>query len=195
MKNTRSIIIQTAFEAIHKNGFHQLRIDKEIAKLGITKGAFYHYFNNKGELLKAVISEILGPGFVKPWKSLAHSEEHIIDSIQHLLQNHIDQSSLAEIKYGCIYNNLVHEVSVELPEVREVLLQYFEEILAYLEQAIERGIEKKQIKPTLKSNDLSLLIMSVYNGSNSMNKLYQKSFPYKKSIKAIILLLESIRNE
>jgi len=195
MKNTRSIIIQTAFEAIHKNGYHQLRIDKEIAKLGITKGAFYHYFSSKVELLKAVISEILGPGFVKPWKALNQSEEHIIDAIQHLLQNHIDQSSLAEIKYGCIYNNIVHEIAVEMPAIREILQTYFEDILSSLEQAIEKGIVKGEIKATLKPNDLSLLILSVYHGSNSMNKLFQKSTPYKKSIKSIILLLESIRNE
>lgn len=193
MKNTRSIIIQTAFEAIHKNGYHQLRIDKEIEKLGITKGAFYHYFNSKQELLSAVVIEKLGPGFVKPWTVLSADETNILDAIQTILQTHIDQSSLSGIKYGCMFNNLVHEVSVDMPEIRDSLFSFFKQVDEILETSISKGLKNKQIKPFVGSHELALLILSVFNGGNSMNKLYQKSSPYKQSIKAIIILLETIR--
>ena len=66
MKDTRNLILQTSFEAIHKHGYNGTRIDKELEKIGITKGAFYHYFSGKEDLLVTVIKEILGPSFVKP---------------------------------------------------------------------------------------------------------------------------------
>ncbi len=195
MKNTRNIIIQTAFEAIQKNGYHQLRVDKEIVQLGMTKGAYYHYFSSKKELLRAIVTEILGPEFVKPWKALSAGQGHIIDQLQGVLQQHIDQSSLTEIKYGCIFNNLVHEIAHEFPELRGILHTYCQEILELLENAIRKGADKGEIKSLIKPKDLAFLILSVYNGGNSMNKLFQKPTPYKRSLKSIILFLETLRNE
>lgn len=195
MKQTKSIIIQTAFEAIHKNGYYQLRIDKELMKLGITKGAFYHYFNGKEALLAQVIDEILGPKFIKPWNGLNPASNNVLDQIQTVLQEHIDQSSMSEIKHGCVFNNLVHELSAEMPAIRDQLRGYFNQVNNSMEQAFVYGIEQKQIKPILSAKQLTVLIMSIYNGSNSINKLYLSPEPYKQAIKSIIILLESIRYE
>jgi AcrR family transcriptional regulator len=49
-KVTRNKIVQKCFEAIAEHGFCTLRTDKEIQRLKITKGAFYHYFPGKMEL-------------------------------------------------------------------------------------------------------------------------------------------------
>ena len=195
MKKSRSIILQTAFEGIHKNGYHQLRIDKELSKLGITKGAFYHYFKSKEALLLAVIEEILGPKFIKPWKQIDPKHGNILRQVQKVLQQHIDQSSLSEVKYGCIFNNLVHELCADNQIIRKVLSQYFNEVHEHLEKTISYSLEHKEIKPLLSSKQLSLLILSIYHGGNSINKLYQTSNPYTETIKSIILLLESINNE
>ena len=188
MKNTRLIILQTAIEAIHRNGYAGLRIDKELAKIGITKGAFYHYFPSKESLLIAAIKEILGPEYVKPWRKIAEVENDVLGEISILLQKHIDQASRAEVKYGCIFNNLVHETAAEIQEVRVLLEAYSEKAKLYLKTALEKY--KKQIpKFPGSAEDLANLIFAVYNGSNSMNKLYQKKTPYKKAVKALILLL------
>jgi AcrR family transcriptional regulator len=56
---TRQLILQRCFEAIQAKGFETLRTDKEIARLKITKGAFYHYFPNKSELGYAVVDEVI----------------------------------------------------------------------------------------------------------------------------------------
>ena len=45
--DTRTAILEKNFEAIYKSGFQAVRTDKVVADLGITKGAFYHYFPDK----------------------------------------------------------------------------------------------------------------------------------------------------
>lgn len=193
MKETRKLILQTAFEAIHKYGYSGTRIDKELKKIGITKGAFYHYFESKNDLLLAVIKELLGPAFVKPWSTLNNSTLPVLDQIQIILQKHIDGSSNAEIKYGCILNNLVHETAAQIPEVRELLENSLEKARNYMKIALEAEILRNKIDKTLSAEELSYLILSVYNGANSLNKLQQKRTPYKKAIKALIILLEKYK--
>ena len=65
--STRQMILQRCFEAIQSKGFETLRTDKEIARLKITKGAFYHYFPNKAELGYAVVDEVMMPYYEQKW--------------------------------------------------------------------------------------------------------------------------------
>lgn len=195
MKDTRNLILQTSFEAIHKHGYNGTRIDKELEKIGITKGAFYHYFSGKEDLLVTVIKEILGPSFVKPWSKIKNTNKSAIDQIQEILQKHIDNASNAEVKYGCIFNNIVHETASEKPAIRELLDGYLENARNYIKIALDKDLQDHKIAKGLSSEELSYLILSVFNGANSINKLQQKRMPYKKSVKALILLLEQSKND
>ena len=48
--DTRQRILEKNFEAMHEHGYQGMRADKVVKELGITKGAFYHYFEGKQEL-------------------------------------------------------------------------------------------------------------------------------------------------
>ncbi len=52
-------IIETAFNLFVQNGYEQTSVQQIIDTLGISKGAFYHHFKSKDDLLDAVISDIL----------------------------------------------------------------------------------------------------------------------------------------
>lgn len=84
---TRHLILQRCFEAIQAKGFETLRTDKEIARLKITKGAFYHYFPNKSELGYAVVDEVMLPFYEQKWASLNNIETVIAAAINAIFEN------------------------------------------------------------------------------------------------------------
>ena len=64
LMNTREQILNKNYESMCVHGFQGLRTDKVIDTLGITKGAFYHYFSSKKELGYAIVDEIIAPHYI-----------------------------------------------------------------------------------------------------------------------------------
>ena len=51
MKDTKRLILQTAIALFRGEGFEHVSVDTICEKCGISKGAFYHHFKAKGDLL------------------------------------------------------------------------------------------------------------------------------------------------
>ncbi len=54
-EDTRERILDAAQGLVLKRGFSGVSVDQVIDSLGMTKGAFFHHFKNKGELAKCLI--------------------------------------------------------------------------------------------------------------------------------------------
>jgi len=55
MKNTKDKILFVAFETFLNHGFKNTTMNDLVKAAHLSKGAFYHYYNNKTELYNAVI--------------------------------------------------------------------------------------------------------------------------------------------
>ena len=68
-ENTRKLIIDTSFDIFYEKGYHNTSIPDIMKKTKLTKGAFYHHFNNKIDIGIKVIENILSKriqeGFIK----------------------------------------------------------------------------------------------------------------------------------
>lgn len=58
----RNEILDAAQKLIYMRGYTQMTIQGILEETGISKGAFYHYFNSKENLLEAVIDRMLDDG-------------------------------------------------------------------------------------------------------------------------------------
>ena len=54
----RKEILDVAQQLVYTRGFDQMSIQDILDELHISKGAFYHYFNSKGDLLEALIDRM-----------------------------------------------------------------------------------------------------------------------------------------
>ena len=109
--STRQLILQRCFEAIQAKGFETLRTDKEIARLKITKGAFYHYFPNKAELGYAVVDEVMLPYYEQKWASLANIESGVAEALMSVLEQEKNKATETSIKRGDVLTNMILEMS------------------------------------------------------------------------------------
>jgi AcrR family transcriptional regulator len=53
---TRSRLIETTLQLLAEHNFHRLSLDAIAKQAGVTKGAIYHHFKNKDELLMATLA-------------------------------------------------------------------------------------------------------------------------------------------
>ncbi len=56
----RNKILDSALRLIYTKGFERMTIQDLLAELGISKGAFFHYFASKNDLLEALIERMTG---------------------------------------------------------------------------------------------------------------------------------------
>ncbi|MCC8066672.1 MAG: TetR/AcrR family transcriptional regulator [Clostridiales bacterium] len=53
-RNTRSRIVQAAWELFYENGYDATTVDEIVERSGTSKGSFYHYFAGKDALLSSL---------------------------------------------------------------------------------------------------------------------------------------------
>ena len=56
--HTRTLLIETAAQLFSTQGYDRTSVESIIAKAGVSKGAFYHHFSSKDEMLDAVTSQL-----------------------------------------------------------------------------------------------------------------------------------------
>lgn len=57
--DTRDLILDTAFRSFIKSGIDGISLNEIIKQTGLTKGAFYHHYRNKDELLEEFVLKYL----------------------------------------------------------------------------------------------------------------------------------------
>ena len=171
ISDTRTSILYKNYEAIHANGFHATRTDKVISELGITKGAFYHYFPDKNSLGYAIIDEILYPNFIGLWLTLEHYNGNVIDGIIACVNKSISYTNECTVGYGCPVNNLIQEMSSSDQGFKERLERIIDKQQFIISSAIKKGIKQKQINKSANPNELASFIIASIEGSFALAKV------------------------
>jgi AcrR family transcriptional regulator len=112
---TRQLLLEAAYEEIHRNGYQASGLCQILERAGLTKGALYHHFADKRELGLAVLDEIIQPAIVTSWLDpLDRAIEAGADPLEALidyLQARGQKISDAQCELGCPLNNLAQEMS------------------------------------------------------------------------------------
>ena len=193
MNDTRQNILEKNYEAIHRLGFQGTRTDKVIEDLGITKGAFYHYFKNKHELGYAVVDEIIAPQYLGLWKQLDDFEAHPIDGILHILEQFKLNFDEEDIKLGCPLNNLIQEMAPLDPGFQLRLTSVLEEMHHAVKRALERANANLQVATLFDEGSVAHFILAAVEGSFTIGKSYQSKTVFDKSLDQLIRYVRSLK--
>lgn len=186
MSTTRREILEKNYESIKKQGFQGTRTDRVIEDMGITKGAFYHYFKTKQDLGYAVIDELIAPRYIGMWQQLDHHEDQPIDGIIQILEQFRQQYDDEKIRLGCPLNNLVQEMSPIDDGFQQRLQDIFTEIHAALTRALVRAGNNLQLSALLNEEDAAYFILASLEGCFTLGKAHQSKIVFDKAINQLI---------
>jgi TetR/AcrR family transcriptional regulator, transcriptional repressor for nem operon len=191
--DTRTQILQHIFEAIKLHGYQGLRTDKVIAALGVTKGAFYHYFPDKQSVGYAVTDEIIAPMYIGNWSNLLTGNGSVLENLLAGIQRQTCYVTDGNVHLGCPLNNLIQEMSPLDEGFRLRLRSIVERERALIEAAIKFSMDAGELKPDVDPNSLSLFILSAIEGSYSIAKSLQRKSVFDDGVvhlKAYLLSLK-----
>lgn len=169
-KATRSRILMKCYEAICEHGFNTLRTDKEIQRLKITKGAFYHYFPSKFDLGYAVVDEILLPQYSEKWASLENLTHGIASTLYTIIEREKVNATEHIVARGDVLSNLMLEMSHEDELFREKLENVLEAQVRILQKAILAGKAVGEMKPQIDARSMAYSIVGQLQGCYAISK-------------------------
>jgi TetR/AcrR family acrAB operon transcriptional repressor len=116
--NTRATIVDAALRCFDRHGIASSTMDQIAAEAGVTKGAVYHHFAGKREILGAIRDQLTLPFLDEADTALLRSAElPALDRIEHFLVDHLKslendarkRCALSVMLFKCEYVGDLHD--------------------------------------------------------------------------------------
>lgn len=140
--DTKERILDTATNLFSTHGFSGTSIDDILKAVGITKGAFYHYFNSKDHLCEAVLDIA-----VLQYHQLAASmqaESGASDDLHHWLKMLLEKQNSGQ----WLHCRLVTRLSIESAQLSSAIQQKLRNFWLWCQSLYE-----SMIRQTLRDSD------------------------------------------
>ena len=188
--DTKSKLLQTAFDEIYENGYTATSVDKILKKASMNKGSMYHFFKSKKELTLGVIDVHVNRYIEDKYSVLLELEENIIDGLISLVKT----TNKYNFTYGCRLNNLVQELSSKDEDFKVALEKVYFKFEQIIEQVLEKALEKEEIShPNIK--ELAIYIVASIEGCLATAKKSRSSDIYLSCISQLDFYLNSLKNK
>lgn len=190
--DTRDKIMARISEGMHLSGYQGLRTDKVIEALGITKGAFYHYFIDKPTVALAVIDEIHAKNYIATWQGLTDGPEPVLDKLATALEGIKGMVTEENVHLGCPVNNLIQEMAPLEESFRLRLKHIVETELSLISEALVYARDHGQVKSDTKAYEEAMCIINGLEGAYSTGKLFRSKEFFDTSVDQIIAHIRTL---
>lgn len=176
-KDTREVLIRSGLALLTQNGFLSTGIDAIVKNVGVPKGSFYYYFENKEDYGRTVLAsydsffqhklnKFLSDASVTPMKRLSH---FVADAGRGMQKYAFTR--------GCLVGNLMQETP-GLPDafrgqLQQILNAWQGRLAACLRAALIAG----EIRAATSPEQLAEMFWSGWEGAVMRAKLYQSTLP------------------
>lgn len=190
---TRQKMLEAAFAEIHRNGFQAASLSQILADTGLTKGALYHHFPDKKALGLAVIEEVVRPLMRSMMVDPLEGTDRPLAALQALLKTKAAMDEPLMLELGCPLNNLMQEMSPVDETFRVRLNAVFEDWVAAVAAALERGKQSGEVQADVATDETAFFIVSALEGCIGMSKNAQSIVAFRGCLTQLGRYLETLK--
>jgi len=172
-ENTRTKILQAAFNEMHKHGYQGLRINTALEITGLKKGALYHHFTSKHELGLAVLEELIQNKITEIWITPLAKFDNPIEGIKATFQSVGETWGEKFFLLGCPLNNLAQEMTAIDDDFRNSIEKFMLFWQQELVNVLKRGQDSGLVKMDIELDDTARFIITVIEGAFGQAKISQ----------------------
>ena len=167
---TKDKLLDAAYELMLSKGYVATTVDDICEKADLTKGSFFHYFESKEQLVKALLERTCENG--KKMRAQFEEEKDPLKRIYGRVDFFIGMSKEKAAK-GCLLGTLAQELSDTNPEIRKICSEGFSKMAECFSKDIDEA--KKEYAPSAKfaSKGLAEHFISVLEGSLILAKTHK----------------------
>ena len=191
MNPTKEHIILTAFKLFLQKGFKDVTMSMLVKATGLSKGAFYHYFENKEQLFVETLDNLffsITPFskelIVNPDVSFYDYMKMYIDNVKKM--STMISSYVGKESTGMGYYRLMLDVSNYTPDFHEKIKRSSKNELAFWLKIVENGVKNSELKADIDIDTIAnhfqwlqdgIALSSIFSGSPEMiHKNLEKAF-------------------
>ena len=107
-EKTKSEILQTAVRLFTEKGWENVNVEDVVKEVGVTRGAFYHYFKSREDLIMAVVDKMFyenNPFTTASRKKGLNALEKLRFVLKQNFHNNYDNSSMAREVHNVVEKN------------------------------------------------------------------------------------------
>jgi TetR/AcrR family transcriptional regulator, transcriptional repressor for nem operon len=160
--DTRDRLIQSARYLFWEHGFAGTSMAELLAHAEVNSGSFYHFFESKESLLRAVLEEYLAalrPMVIDP--AFAQTNEPI-ERIFAILAGYRVRILQTECRYGCPLGRLALEIDSENRPAHDLIAQNFKGWIGAVRSCLEQV--QDQLPPGTNLEALATYVLAVMEG-------------------------------
>ena len=131
-EKTKSEILQTAARLFQEKGWANVNIEDVVKEVGVTRGAFYHYFKSREDLIMAVVDKMFvddNPFVVVSKKTELNALEKLRLMIQLNLNNNLSNVEMAKEVWKALDNPVIFkseffsQINTVAPFIEKLLIE------------------------------------------------------------------------
>lgn len=180
----RITILRSAIEVFSQNGFYKAKVEEIAQNAGVGKGTIYEYFDSKKHLFQEMIKYVME--FHK--KNIIKIIEENIGTRKKMLsffQYHVRIMHT----YGDMFQSLANQSDVLSEDMRQWMMNLRIELNKLIENIIEEGIAKGELRQGLDKEIATSSIIGTIN-QYSLKKLFCERTDYKEiNLEAVVDVL------
>jgi TetR/AcrR family transcriptional regulator, transcriptional repressor for nem operon len=190
-EHTRELLLQAAFQEMHRSGFRSADLDAILAAAGVTKGALYYYFDNKEALGYAVVDEVIASNLHQKWVQPLRNAKNPIDGLVRIVQS--ESLKREDVQHGCPLLNLSQEMSGLNEGFRRRTARVFKDWHDAVAKALREGQKLGVVRNDINANETATFLIAAYEGHVVLGKNSQDARMLQSGQRSVIRHLQSLR--
>jgi len=179
-KQTRQKILATAAARIHDQGVKATSIDQVLAASGTGKSQFYHYFANKGDLVREVLAYQFNQLVREQGALLQHLDSW--DGIEVWFEFIVEWQRRRRLLGGCPIGSLAAEMAVSDDELRKALVGAFDSWESFLKRGLEMMKRRGELAPDAAPDALAEATLAAIQGGILLARTKKNLQPLRNAL-------------
>jgi TetR/AcrR family transcriptional regulator, cholesterol catabolism regulator len=156
-EETRRLLIAAALDLFAEKGFRGTSLQEVAERAGLTKGAFYHHFSTKDDVLHLIHDQFIDRALESQEQALT-----VYDTATEQLAKMAFDTTKISIEYQKHVMVFFQELTVIGGETREAILEKRRRSTALFEQVVRHGVESGEFDRSLDPNVAALGLLGMW---------------------------------
>ena len=189
---TKEKLLEAAQRLMLAKGFPATTIDGICDAAELTKGSFFHYFESKEDLGKAVLERFCATQFQRVGNGSFRKKRDPLQRVYGYVDRYIELTKQATLHDGCLLGTFAQELSDTYPSVRTLCAMQF----AQWEEGLNRELDTAKVqyapKASFDTQSLAEHFIAVFEGAwilaktkRDLNVLDRNLRHFKRYLKSV----------
>ncbi|MDR2009987.1 MAG: TetR/AcrR family transcriptional regulator [Bacteroidales bacterium] len=161
--NSKEQILHTALKLFLKNSYKDVSLRDIVNEVGLTKGAFYHYYESKEKLFEDTVKHFYNNMIIADYKSFPKTS--LKEFYEFYLKKLQEPDEFDELDDDMNLFIFISEASKRLPAFQQIHNAHHQKEIWEWSKIIETAKRKKEIKTFIPNEELACMFLNLSDGA------------------------------